>query len=59
MVRSNIPGMQRLVLRRYQGSIYVKMAGAGHVRLLHGALDSQQRVTVGHDLINIYVVSED
>lgn len=52
-------GTQLLVLRRNQGSIHVKMAGAGHVSLLYDALASQHRVTVGHDVINIYIVSED
>lgn len=46
---------QLLVLRRYQESIHVKMAGAGCVSLVYDALASQHWVFVGHDVFNIYV----
>jgi hypothetical protein len=48
-----------LVIRSNQGFICVEMAGAGDVSLIHRVLASQQRVTMWHDIINLYTVSED
>lgn len=52
-------GTWLLVIRRNQGSIHMKMALAGHVGFICDVLASQQWVPVGHDITNVYAVSED
>lgn len=52
-------GTWLLVIRRNQGSIHIKMALAGRVGFVCDVLASQQRVTVGHNIMNVYAVSED
>lgn len=52
-------GTRLLVIRRNQGSIHMKMALAGHVGFICDVLASQQWVTVGHDITNVYAISED